>query len=123
MNRPLPSAEEALRILRSEPELVTRLRDIGSVLALRLRQLGLPVQHHGTPVLAAIIGEAEETLQWSASLQERDVWCPAIRPPTVPVGTSRLRITASAGLSGADVQRALNAFAQVQNKYSSKRSG
>ena len=114
------AALAALRMLRAEPQRVHRLHEIGQALACGLIGVGLRVQHHGTPILSAVVGDAEQAVRWSASLQQRGVWCPAIRPPTVPVGTSRLRITASAQLIDADVERALKVFAQAQNEYSSK---
>ena len=47
----------------------------------------------------------------SAALEAQGLWVPAIRPPTVPVGTARLRITLSAAHTAADVQRLVEALA------------
>jgi 8-amino-7-oxononanoate synthase len=78
----------SLRVLRS-PEgdhLITRLRDHVE----RLRP-GPP-----SPILAVLRGDEASALDASAALLERGLLVPAIRPPTVPVGTSRLRIALSA---------------------------
>lgn len=50
----------------------------------------------GTPIQPIIIGSNQEVLQAAAALDEQGLWIPAIRPPTVPPGTARLRITLSA---------------------------
>ena len=58
-----------------------------------------------TPIQPLIIGDAAEALGVSDALWERGIWVPAIRPPTVPAGSARLRITLSAAHSDADVDR------------------
>ncbi len=64
----------------------------------------LPVDSH-TAVQPLIIGSNEATLAVAASLNDTGLWVPAIRPPTVPAGTSRLRISLSAAHSDADIDR------------------
>lgn len=63
-----------------------------------------------TAVQPLIIGENEATLALAAKLDAAGLWVPAIRPPTVPVGTSRLRISLSAGHSFDDLARLEAAF-------------
>jgi 8-amino-7-oxononanoate synthase len=58
-----------------------------------------------TAVQPLIIGTNEATLALAAALDEQGLWVPAIRPPTVPAGTSRLRISLSAGHSDDDLDR------------------
>jgi 8-amino-7-oxononanoate synthase len=58
-----------------------------------------------TAVQPLVIGSNEETLSLAAQLDAQGLWVPAIRPPTVPVGTSRLRISLSAGHSFDDLDR------------------
>ena len=108
------AALEAIRVLESEPQLLTRLHDATTRLAFGLRQLGYEVQAHPSPILSVQIGDAQDAVHLSETLLERGVWCPAIRPPTVPVGASRLRVTASAQLSDDDIERALTAFAPLR---------
>ncbi|NYH18095.1 7-keto-8-aminopelargonate synthetase-like enzyme [Paraburkholderia bryophila] len=64
----------------------------------------LPVDSH-TAVQPLIIGENDATLDIAATLDRAGLWVPAIRPPTVPAGTSRLRISLSAAHSMADLDR------------------
>ena len=56
-------------------------------------------------VQALVIGSNDATLALQAKLESDGLWVPAIRPPTVPVGTSRLRISLSAAHSDADLDR------------------
>ncbi|MGN6649527.1 8-amino-7-oxononanoate synthase [Trinickia sp.] len=58
-----------------------------------------------TAVQPLIIGGNEDTLALTARLDAQGLWVPAIRPPTVPAGTSRLRISLSAGHSFDDLDR------------------
>lgn len=64
----------------------------------------LPVDSH-TAVQPLIIGANDATLDMAAALDREGLWVPAIRPPTVPAGTSRLRISLSAGHSHDDLDR------------------
>jgi 8-amino-7-oxononanoate synthase len=63
-----------------------------------------------TPIQPLIIGENSEALRIAAALLDAGLWVPAIRPPTVPVGTARLRITLSAAHDAAQVQRLVDAL-------------
>lgn len=114
------AALAALRVLRTEPQRVACLREVALALVEGLRNSGFDVRHHGTPILPVIMGEPQAALQCSAMLLENGVWCPAIRPPTVPAGSSRLRVTALAALTKAEIDRTLQVFAHVHNEYSSK---
>ncbi|MCC7257769.1 MAG: 8-amino-7-oxononanoate synthase [Gammaproteobacteria bacterium] len=73
--------------------------------------LGLALAPSPSPIQPLIVGESERALALSAALAERGVWVSAIRPPTVPPGTARLRVTLSAAHEGADVDRLLEALA------------
>jgi 8-amino-7-oxononanoate synthase len=66
-----------------------------------------------TAVQPLVIGGNEQTLALAARLDEQGLWVPAIRPPTVPVDTSRLRISLSAGHTFADLERLRAALLQM----------
>lgn len=63
-----------------------------------------------TPIQPMIIGENAQALERMARLWEQGIWVPAIRPPTVPAGTARLRISLSASHSDADMERLIAAL-------------
>ncbi|CAJ1815238.1 8-amino-7-oxononanoate synthase [Aeromonas salmonicida] len=72
--------------------------------------LGWQLGASDTPIQPLLVGESSAALQLAARLRDRGVWVSAIRPPTVPVGTARLRITLSAAHREQDVDRLLKAL-------------
>ncbi|MUG28186.1 8-amino-7-oxononanoate synthase [Aeromonas salmonicida] len=72
--------------------------------------LGWQLGASDTPIQPLLVGESSAALQLAARLRDRGVWVSAIRPPTVPEGTARLRITLSAAHSEQDVDRLLEAL-------------
>jgi 8-amino-7-oxononanoate synthase len=76
-------------------------------------ELGLRLPDSPTPIQPLLVGDAATALRLSAALRERDILVTAIRPPTVPEGTARLRITFSAAHSQAHVDRLLDALEQI----------
>lgn len=100
----------ALGVLRGEPQLLPRLRSATSRLASGLCELGFDAKLQPSPIISVRVGEAKEAVALSEKLLELGVWCPAIRPPTVPLGASRLRVTASSAFGDAETARVLAAF-------------
>lgn len=94
--------------------LQARLRDgLAAVLA-EHPQLGWSLPESATPIQPLIVGENITALRLSARLEQIDgLRVPAIRPPTVPVGTARLRITLSATHTAAQVDRLIEAIASA----------
>ncbi len=90
------AASEALKVLEEEPERLLRLKENADMLRHSLRGMGLPVLGEGAPIIPVVMGGAEKAVRLSSALFEAGFYCPAIRPPTVPAGTSRLRLTVSA---------------------------
>ena len=76
-------------------------------------QLGLDLMPSTTPIQPLIIGEASEALRISEQLQQQGILISAIRPPTVPDNTSRLRITFSANHSEQHVEQLLSTLNNV----------
>lgn len=106
----------ALRIIEGEPErrahlnaLVARFRDGAA-------SIGLQLMPSMTPIQPIVVGDAVTAMKYSDALYERGVLVTAIRPPTVPKGTARLRVTLSALHTLADIDRLLEALAGVVKK-------
>ncbi|MGA7417351.1 MAG: 8-amino-7-oxononanoate synthase [Acidimicrobiales bacterium] len=70
-----------------------------------------PDPGHRSPIVPVVIGGEEDTIAASSSLQSQGLWVPAIRPPTVPAGTSRLRVTLSAAHTDEQVDRLADGLA------------
>ena len=76
-------------------------------------QLGLPLMDSPTPIQPLLVGDSQRASTLSQGLLERGILVSAIRPPTVPQGTARLRITLSAAHEEAQVDRLLDALQQI----------
>ncbi|MFJ7812776.1 8-amino-7-oxononanoate synthase [Pseudomonas asiatica] len=76
------------------------------------QQIGLALMDSSTPIQPIVIGDSAQALRLSRMLRERGLLVTAIRPPTVPAGSARLRVTLSAAHSEAQVQLLLNALAE-----------
>jgi 8-amino-7-oxononanoate synthase len=76
-------------------------------------QLGLPLLASETPIQPLVVGETSRAMAISEALLQRDILVSAIRPPTVPAGSARLRITFSAAHSEAQVDELLLALEAV----------
>ena len=86
------AALAALDLLREQPRRVEKLQRNGRVLREALGEAGMPLEEGHTPIVPLIVGDAETAVAASDRALERGIFAPAIRPPTVPAGTSRLRL-------------------------------
>lgn len=103
------AALAALDVIESDPSLT----EAPLAKARRFtRQLGLP--DATSPIVPVILGDAETALAASASLEAQGFLVVAIRPPTVPEGTARLRLAFSAQHDDADVVRLADAVAALR---------
>ena len=102
------AALEAVRIVRSaEGEaLVERLAS----LVHRMSAAGFAPPAHPSPIIPVILGSEHAAIDASSALLARGLWVPAIRPPTVPTGTSRLRVTLSAAHRDDEVTALIDAL-------------
>ncbi|MEO5574333.1 MAG: 8-amino-7-oxononanoate synthase [Gammaproteobacteria bacterium] len=76
-------------------------------------QLNLPLLPSTTPIQPLLIGDSKAAMDWSEALLARGILVTAIRPPSVPQGESRLRITLSAAHSEAQIDRLLEVLGDV----------
>ena len=77
---------------------------------------GLSISDSVSPIQAVIVGQSQRATDLSDGLNDLGFRVPGIRPPTVPIGTSRIRVTLSADHSIDDVDRLMNAFRILFNK-------
>lgn len=105
------AAHEALAILREEPERRERLAQLvafaGQALAERCGKTP-----SGSPILPVIIGDNRRTMALSNALQARGFDIRGVRPPTVPEGTARLRISLTLNVDRAAVSAMIDALAE-----------
>lgn len=111
------SALAALKILRERPELVSQLRNNASYFRKGMRDLGYPISESGTPILPLILRDPFVTMNMARSLFDEGVYVQGIRPPTVPEGTSRLRITLMASHTREQLDFGLRAFKKIGKKW------
>jgi 8-amino-7-oxononanoate synthase len=92
----LQLALDGIRRIHAQPERRQRLKDISSRLRHELQAMGLPIDSFPTPIVPIVIGDSDRAMHASKRLRECGLFVPAIRPPAVPDGTARLRISLSA---------------------------
>jgi 8-amino-7-oxononanoate synthase len=102
---------EALTLVKEEAWRRQYLADLIHRFRRGAEQLSLPLMPSASAIQPLRVGDAKRAVTLSESLREQGILISAIRPPTVPVGTSRLRITLSAAHSEAQVDRLLEQLA------------
>ena len=103
----------ALSLVREEAWRRGHLFDLIRQFRTGCRQLGLRVSASETAIQPLIIGDATEAVRISEELYRKGILIPAIRPPTVPAGTSRLRISLSAAHAESQVDYLLETLGEV----------
>jgi len=83
----------ALELVEQGPDRRARLSDLRDRVQTRLRELGFDTLGSRSPILPVLLGDPKSAILFSARLYDEGIFIPAIRPPTVPRGTSRLRIS------------------------------
>jgi 8-amino-7-oxononanoate synthase len=101
----------AIDLIEAEPQRIQRLWDNGRYLSSGLTKTGFNLGASATPILPVIVGAPRPALDFADALLQRNIFVLAVRPPTVPEGTARLRVTPTAEHSRADLDEALAAFA------------
>jgi 8-amino-7-oxononanoate synthase len=115
-----PALAEATRtslaIARREAWRRERLQTLIQRLRAGAAQLGLPLADSSTPIQPLMAGNAARALAWGQGLESAGILVTPIRPPTVPEGTARLRITLSAAHTESDVDRLLDALGALPRR-------
>ena len=101
---------ESLRIMGAEDERRRHLADLRGTLVAGLGEHAARLLPSSTPIQPFLLGSPERALHAAAELERDGLLVPAIRPPTVPRGSARLRISLSAGHSIAEVERLASAL-------------
>jgi 8-amino-7-oxononanoate synthase len=104
------AACEAVHIARREDWRREKLRALIARFRSGAMELGLPLADSMTAIQPIVLGDAARTVAASISLEARGFLVTAIRPPTVPAGSARLRVTLSAAHEEQDVDRLLDAL-------------
>jgi 8-amino-7-oxononanoate synthase len=109
-------AMAAIDLVQQEPERREALWNNCRILSAGLRELGFSSGSGKSPILPLVIGDAGKCMQFSERLLEKGIFAQGIRPPTVPPGTSRLRITLMATHTRSQIDRAIETFRQVKEE-------
>ncbi|HET6464198.1 MAG TPA: 8-amino-7-oxononanoate synthase [Nitrospiria bacterium] len=107
------AALAAFDLLREEPERRERLWQNRAYYADGLKSLGFDLLNSETPIIPIMIGDDRSAMTVSQRLLEAGVFAPAIRPPTVPKGTSRIRTTIMASHTREDLDRVLDSLGRI----------
>ena len=102
----------ALNLIETDIDIWRRLQDNAAYMAQSLRTLGIEATDT-TPIFPIIIGSNEDALAVSHSLWDSGIIGTAIRPPTVPVGESRIRLTVTAAHTKEQIDYVCSALQQA----------
>jgi 8-amino-7-oxononanoate synthase len=107
------AAHAALKELMHSSALVERLAENGQFMRDELMKYGVNVNHAETPIIPIIVGSAQKATSIANTLKKQGIILSAIRPPTVPVGESRLRLTVSAAHDKIELAKAAKKIAKA----------
>ncbi|MGJ5749962.1 8-amino-7-oxononanoate synthase [Streptomyces puniciscabiei] len=108
------AALAALRLLVREPERAARARAVAAELHARLTTAGLEAVRPDAAVVSVRAPSPEQAVRWAADCRTAGLAVGCFRPPSVPDGISRLRLTARADLSGAEIERAVRVIGETR---------
>jgi 8-amino-7-oxononanoate synthase len=111
------AARASLKIAAAESWRRDKLSKLVSYFRLGARQLGLDLMPSSSAIQPLLIGSSEKTVAVSNALLAEGIWVGAIRPPTVPRNSARLRITFSALHEQRHIDRLLSALAEARQLY------
>jgi 8-amino-7-oxononanoate synthase len=108
------AALAAVSLVRSAADARATLLSHASLFRRELGRMGYDVPPGESHIIPVIVGDNHRTMQLSADLLDQGIFVQGIRPPTVPSGTARLRLTPMATHQPAHIERALRAFADLR---------
>jgi len=108
------AADAAISIMESEPQRQQRVRQLARQTREELRRSGHTIPAGDSPIIPLILGSETAALQAADYLMARGVFVLAIRPPTVPRGSSRLRITLSSQHTDAEVESLIRMIGELK---------
>ena len=109
----LAAARVALHLVRKSTSFKEDLWENIDYMRQGLLDLGFDLKRSEGPIVPIVVGEDSKAIRMQKMLLEKGIFLQAIRPPTVPAGTSRLRLTIVRGLTREDMDQALEALQQV----------
>jgi glycine C-acetyltransferase len=107
------AARAALKIIIAGDQLRRQLQENADYLRMHLKGMGFDVMNSSTPIIPILVKDPLQATAMSKRLLQKGVFVQAIRPPTVPNGTARLRLTVTATHTQDDLDRLLNALRTV----------
>ncbi|MFD8214106.1 8-amino-7-oxononanoate synthase, partial [Streptomyces sp. NPDC059697] len=110
------AALAALRLLRREPERAARAGEVATALHTRLTAEGLEAVRPDAAVVSVRAPSPEQAVRWAADCREAGLAVGCFRPPSVPDGISRLRLTARADLTDAQIEHAVGVISSVRRQ-------
>jgi 8-amino-7-oxononanoate synthase len=108
------AALAALRLLRREPQRAARAREVAAELHARLTAAGLEAVRPDAAVVSVRAPSPEQAVRWAADCRTAGLAVGCFRPPSVPDGISRLRLTARADLTGTEIERAVRVIGETR---------
>jgi len=103
----------SLRIAQEDTERRQHLQQLIRLFRQGAQSLGIQLMPSLTAIQPILVGDSDTAMQLARQLQEQGIWITAIRPPTVPIGSARLRITLSAAHDSAHIERLLETLAHI----------
>jgi len=107
------AAIAAIDVLQDEPQHQQRVRQIARQVRAKLTAAGFTLPPGDSPIVPIILGDENKTLEAAARLKQAGFYVAAIRPPTVPRGASRLRVTFSSAHRDEDVEALIAAIISI----------
>jgi 7-keto-8-aminopelargonate synthetase-like enzyme len=99
--------------IRTDSEPLARLRNATAAMKESLQELGIDTGNNRTPILPILLGESERAILCADALFKKNIVAAAIRPPTVPEGTARIRVSVSAAHRIPDLKKAASIISEI----------